>query len=190
MNKRIILFFLMGMLLTGCSKTETVMSASKSTDDTSGLESAIEEDAETNTRVSSDSEIYVYVCGEVLTPGVYPLQENARICDALAKAGGVTKEGNPEALNQAQCVEDGQTIYVPSIYETTENQAEEDGLVDINVADKATFMTLPGIGESKAALIVEYREEHGRFQSIEDLMDIPGIKEGVFNKIKDYIKVS
>ena len=64
-----------------------------------------------------------------------------------------------------------------------------DGKVDINTAEKNELMTLPGIGEAKADAIVRYREEHGTFQKIEDLMEVEGIKEGVFQKVKDQIKV-
>ena len=65
----------------------------------------------------------------------------------------------------------------------------DDGLLDINRASVADFMTLPGIGQSKAEALFQYREAHGRFSSIEEIMNVDGIKEGVFNKIKDSIKV-
>ena len=99
-------------------------------------------------------------------------------------------------------VEDGQQIYVPtkeevengtfggvSGEETVKNTESSDGKVNINTADKTQLMTLPGIGESKAAAIITYRETHGSFQSIEELMEINGIKEGVFQKIRDMITI-
>ena len=87
------------------------------------------------------------------------------------------------------------TIYVPGNDEeisvgNTQYPAVEDGLVNINTADKETLMTVPGIGESKADAIIAYRNEHGMFEKIDDLMNIPGIKDGVFQKIKEYIKVT
>lgn len=189
MNKLIVLILMVGMsLLVGCSGNETVMTA-----DTEGTKKGISDLKDTTEIVSATETatfLYVYVCGYVEQPGVYPLKPGARICDALELAGGVTSDGKPEALDQAQHVEDGQTIYVPGRYEDVENADVDDGLVDINKADKSMLMTLPGIGESKAELILQYREEHGDFEAVEDLMNIPGIKEGVYNKIKDSIKVS
>ena len=113
----------------------------------------------------------------------------SRIWDAIQAAGGTTPEAREEALNQAEHVVDGQTIYVPAREEETTESLTSDGRININAASKEEWMTLPGIGESKAETILEYRKEHGAFQSIEDLMNIPGIKEGVFNKIKEQIKV-
>lgn len=169
-------------MLTGCSADEEVMVADEQIE---GVQQ--EELQESHTE---ENEIYVYVCGHVKTPGVYTLEPESRICDALDLAGGVTEDGNPEALAQAEYVTDGQTIYVPGLNDETGISEKEDGLIDINTADKEMLMTLPGIGESKADIIIQYREEHGKFESIEDLMNIPGIKEGVFNKIKDGIRVS
>lgn len=187
MNKRIMIFLLFGVLLVGCSERNEVMTAQEGT--TIMAESTSDADITTVDSTKEKSFIYVYVCGYVEEPGVYPLPIGARVCDALELAGGVTKDGKPEALAQAEYVTDGQTIYVPSIYEESDLSNDEDGRVDINEADSSMLMTLPGIGESKAEIILQYREEHGAFETIEDLMDIPGIKEGVFNKIKDYIKV-
>ena len=69
------------------------------------------------------------------------------------------------------------------------HEEQEENVVNINRADKNTLMTLPGIGESKADAIIRYREEHGNFTAIEDIMNIPGIKQGAFDKIKDFITV-
>ncbi len=175
-------------LIQGCETKEDLFTAGD-------VNVAIQEttdEAQLVTEASSQEnrDICVYVCGYVYSPGVYCLEDGSRICDALELAGGVTEDGKPEALDQAEYIKDGQTIYVPSATDEVGLNEVDDGLVDINEADKAMLMTLPGIGESKADLIIQYRQEHGLFESIEDLMDIPGIKEGVFNKIKDSIKVS
>lgn len=204
MNKFIWVFLFLGVsLLMGCYQTAEVMTAKeqektlagqfdKEMEASSGEQRSEVESGSTDLRpVSEDSGqvIYVYVCGHVNEPGVYALVEDARICDALEMAGGVTEDGRPEALNQAEHMTDGQTLYVPGRDEVVTVQAEaEDGLLDINLADRESLMTLPGIGSSKADDIVQYREEHGAFAAIEDLMEIPGIKEGIFNKIKDKIK--
>lgn len=169
-------------MLTGCGQQEEI-SLERSVSESSSNE-------ETTSPVEND--VYVYVCGHVKSPGVYRLDSDARICDALESAGGVLEDARAEALDQAVSVTDGQTIYVPGLDETqnAENDSSgEDGLVNINQADVEQLMTLPGIGESKANVIVQYREEHGAFQTIEDLMQIPGIKQGVFDKIKNCIKV-
>lgn len=188
--KTIIIFLLMlGMcLIQGCRTKEDLFTAQ----DTNAAIQESTDEAQFVTEVSSQesNDVYVYVCGYVHRPGVYSLEAGSRICDALELAGGVTEDGKPEALDQAEHIEDGQTIYVPGGNDEISSGEVDDGLVDINQADKTTLMTLPGIGESKANLIIQYRQEHGDFEAIEDLMDIPGIKEGVFNKIKDSIKVS
>lgn len=204
MNRIICLFLFLGISwLTGCYHSPEVMTASEAQEESSekqtntgtmdlsdGQSEMDGADNSASTQAADSGQgIYVYVCGYVNAPGVYRLSENARICDALELAGGVTAEGRPEALNQAEHMTDGQTLYVPGMDEIVEAQADtDDGLVDINRADRELLMTLPGIGESKADVILQYREEHGAFAAIEDLMEIPGIKEGVFNKIKDKIK--
>lgn len=152
-----------------------------------------EERSEQETEQSgSDSVIQVYICGEVKHPGVYAFDRDTRIISAIEAAGGLTKEAASESINQAQKMEDGQQIYVPSKTEQQEMSTEKagkdaGGLISINQATKEELMTLPGIGEAKADSIISYREEHGSFQSTEELMKISGIKEGVYNKIKDYI---
>ena len=143
--------------------------------------------------------VYVYVCGAVNAPGVYELNEDARVFEAITLAGGMTAEAAPEAVSQARTVADGEQIYVPTVQEVqmqgsgvediVTGNADVNGKVNINTAGKEELMTLTGIGEAKAQSILDYREEHGRFGSIEDLMLIEGIKEGVFNKIKEDITI-
>lgn len=173
------------VVLVGCASQEEVSLTSQNQQETETEQQDFSETEQTD-------KVYVYVCGHVNTPGVYALENGSRICDALEQAGGVLEDAYAEALEQAVLVTDGQTIYVPGKDETAEaSQKGEaaDNKININQADVSEFMTLPGIGESKATLIIEYREEHGAFQSIEELMNIPGIKQGVFDKIKDNIKV-
>ncbi len=143
---------------------------------------------------------YIYVCGAVVSPGVYMLPENSRIFEAIASAGGLTEDAAKDAVNQAAFVTDGQMLRIPTMEEAaesaealadgTDGSSTEDGRLDINRATVAEFMTLPGIGQSKAESIVAYREAKGTFSSVEDLMKVDGIKEGVFNKIKNSIKVN
>ena len=184
--RKFIWLFLLLFFLTGCNR---VQGFEEETEFVSDSEQTTEVAGEM-TQPTSD-EIYVYVCGKVRAPGVYKVRSDDRIYTALVMAGGVTEDGNAEALNQAEGMTDGQTIYVPGYEEESESRTEEDdGLVDLNRATQEELMSLPGIGQSKADSIVKYREENGDFQSIEDLMKMPGIKEGVFQKIKDYIKIT
>lgn len=145
--------------------------------------------------------IYVHVCGEVVEPGVYSFSVGARIYDAVIAAKGLTKEAAETSINQARAVVDGEQIYIPSKKEIKKQQREDarknndsvndkqeaEGKVRINTATLEELMTLPGIGEAKAKSILQYKEEHGSFQSIEEIKNIQGIKEGVFSKIKEYI---
>lgn len=151
--------------------------------------------------------VCVYVCGEVVTPGVYELPEGARIYEALALAGGLGEEADLAAVNQAQELSDGMMIRIPAIGETTTqapvqtadggtaqaadvgNAGSTSGLVNINTADAAQLCTLPGIGETKAAAILAYREQHGSFASKEDLLNVSGIGESTYNNLESRIAV-
>lgn len=182
-------FVFIFLCLTGCKQEDMIITS----DDNGESLSKEENQMELTSEVMSEEElIYVYVCGHVVHPGVYSLQPDARIVDALELAGGITEDGNPIALDQAACMTDGMTLYVPGMNEMTGQETDsvtDDGLVNINTADKETLMTIPGIGESKADAIISYRNEYGNFSKVEDLMNISGIKEGVFNKIKAHVKV-
>lgn len=148
-----------------------------------------EETTETEiaTESVSQAEIYVYVCGEVCNPGVYVFPKEARVYEAIEAAGGLTAYADASGVNQADVLNDGMMIDVPKHVFGTEE--EDDGLVNINTASEEELMTLSGIGQSKAKAIISYRTQNGPFQNAEDIMQIPGIKEGVFVKIQDSIKV-
>jgi competence protein ComEA len=152
---------------------------------------------------------YVHVCGEVASPGVYQLPEGSRVYEAVAAAGGFTEDAASEYLNLAEPVQDGMKIVVPDREAETkpaeagiylagsgangdilgEDEDTSGGKVNINTADSAALMTLSGIGKSRAAAIIQYREEHGKFSSIEEIMQVPGIKEAAFQKIKQNITI-
>lgn len=144
-------------------------------------------------------EIVVYVCGEVMSPGVYELTEGSRIYQLIDMAGGFTLDASTDYLNQADILRDGTKIYVPTKEEAINmppeiseslsgyGDAYENGLININTASKEELMRLAGVGESKAMAIISYRQENGKFNSTQDIMQISGIKEGLYNKIKDYI---
>ena len=143
--------------------------------------------------------IFVYVCGAVQKPGVYELLPGQRICDAIEAAGGLSEQAAGDSLNQAEVLSDGQMLRVLTTEEAAAAtvqpgqetaESSRDGRVDINTADASALMSLPGIGQSKADAIIAYRNEHGAFKAPEELMNISGIKEGVYQKIKDSIKVN
>ena len=167
-------------------------SAKKNKDEMTG-------DSETNSR-----SFVVYVCGEVIKPGVYELEEGSRLIDAIDKAGGYTENASQSSINLASLLSDEQMIYVPSVKEVEEagvagvsvgidnknaSKGQENNLINLNTATKEDLMTLPGIGESKADKIISYRDENGGFKSPEGIMQISGIKDGLYNKIKDRICV-
>ena len=157
------------------------------------LEEAVVQEEDPAESPAENTHIFVYVCGCVNAPGVYELLPDSRLYEAIEAAGGMTEEAAAVCLNQAEKLTDGQKIYVPSVEEAAvpEGQGQsDDGRLNLNTATKEELMTLPGIGEVKAEAIIRYREEKGSFASVEELKEVEGIKEGVFEKVKDQIKVS
>lgn len=166
----------------------------------SGHHVEVSQDTEAEKKESTakaEKKIVIYICGQVKHPGVYEFSAGDRIAAAVKAAGGFTSKASWESVNQAEKMKDGQQIYVPSEEEAKEpssqNAAEDAGTsagkVNINTAGREELMTLSGIGESKAEDIIAYREEHGPFSKTEDIMKIQGIKEGIYNKIKDSITI-
>ena len=162
-------------------------------------ESAIEQpEAEIDTQQQS---IYVDVKGAVRAPGLYELSENERILDAIQLAGGYTEEANTNAINHAQKVEDEMVIYVPKIGEevpeltntvtmtSSSDSQNSNGKINLNKASVEDLTSLPGIGPQKAQAIIAYRDENGRFRSIEELKNVSGIGEKTYEKLKDLIEV-
>lgn len=150
--------------------------------------------------VSGGAECVIHICGAVLKPGVYRLPEGSRVVDAVDAAGGLTEDAAERGVNQAAPVSDGMQIVIPTREEAekgvfspvagaADNGTGKDGLVDINTADAAELMTLPGIGQTRADAIIAYRQQNGKFRSVEDIMKVDGIKEGSFAKLKDRICV-
>lgn len=161
--------------------------------------------------------VYVHVCGLVCMPGVYGLPAGSRIYEAIEAAGGFSEEAVPDYLNLAQVLEDGMKIQVPDREQAEEWKAQglsQPGIsagavsagvqtpggtgtgegsakarVNLNTASREELMTLRGIGEFRAEDIIHYREAFGGFKSIEDIMNVSGIKDAAFEKIKDSITV-
>lgn len=148
--------------------------------------------------------IKVDLKGAVQKPGVYTAQEGERVIDLINRAGGFLDDADQTKINLSQKVADEMVIYVPKVGEDSNvmeqvasffqpqqsgNEASSDGKVNINQADSTLLQTLPGIGPSKAEAIIEYRETNGPFKMIEDIMNISGIGEKTFEKLKNSITV-
>ena len=161
---------------------------------------------------ASVQKIVVHVCGAVASPGVYELDEGSRIIDAVNRADGLLLSAASDYVNLAAVISDGEKIWIPTVEEVNEleqnpeafssimetggntfvkeaSQTADSGKVNINTADKELLCTLPGIGNTRAESIIAYRENHGGFSNIEDIMKVSGIKENSFQKIKEYIVV-
>lgn len=170
-------------------------------------EVSLQADQMTDSSQNQEEAYYVYVCGAVQVPGVYMLHAQDRIYEAITMAGGLSEDASTISVNQAEMVSDGQMIFVPTVEEANagitmpqvsvvQDSAKEngdaagDGKVDLNTASLEELMTLPGIGETRANDILTYRMEHGAFAAVEEIMNVNGIKEGLYNRIKDNIKVN
>lgn len=153
-------------------------------------EVAIQEKEEKNT--SSDM-VKVDVKGEVHNPGVYTMTDETRVDDAIKEAGGMTEWADPASVNLAQRIQDEMVIFVASNQATSTESDEGNALagekVSINRASASEMETLNGIGPSKAANIIKYREENGPFSSVEDLVNVPGIGEKTLESLKERITV-
>ncbi len=145
----------------------------------------------------STEKIIIYIIGEIKNPGVYTLDVDSRILDAIEMAGGTTENADLENINLAYTISDGEKIKIPSINEEkdgnnidVENEIIENNSnsININTADISKLITLPGIGESTAQKIITYREENGKFKNIEDIKNVSGIGENKYNQIKNLIK--
>lgn len=145
-------------------------------------------------------QVFVDIKGAVMYPGVYELQPDKRIFDAIQLAGGYIENADTQLVNHAQKVQDEMVIYIPIKGEQLEDisshllmlpleSQNKSQKINVNTADAETLATLPGIGPSKAHSILSYREEKGRFQTIDDVRNINGIGDKTFEKIKDSITV-
>lgn len=190
----------------------------KTTKDNSEIE-ITEDNLTTNTAVENSNEtveenntIVVHITGEVNYPGVVVLKEGARVVDAIEAGGGETDEADLSSLNLAYMLSDGEKIYVPNKEEISqknlereyitsakddseqsENGAKSTGTnfkININTAKQEELTQITGIGDSTAKKIIEYRTQNGKFKSIEDIKNIPGIGDSKFNAMKEEITVN
>ena len=174
------------------------------------LENSNTEDKNTTGETKEESVIVVHVSGAVNQPGIVELSENSRIADAIEKAGGLKEEACIDEINLAYVLEDGIKIHIPTMEEQKENNNVENnnlyitdesktieknnnpqktGKININTATQEELETLPGIGPTTSLKIINYRNENGKFKSIEDIKEVSGIGESKFNTIKDMISI-
>ncbi len=153
--------------------------------------------------------IEVHVTGAVLRPGVYLFAEGSRVQDAITAAGGLTADADVSGVNLAAKLEDGQQLDVPGgsggggaassgatqsspafrVLPGIATETPQTDLININTASADELETLPGIGPTLAQRIIDYRTQHGPFQRIEDIMDVPGIGPSTFDQIQSLITV-
>jgi len=143
--------------------------------------------------------VWIHICGAVNNPGVYELPEGSRIYEAVDLAGGFAEDACEDYVNLAQVITDASRIMIPTtdevaegsifLQDTTAVAINDNGLVNINTADAEELCTLPGIGESRAEAIISYRNKTGGFDTIEQIMEVEGIKSGMYSKIQDKICV-
>lgn len=154
-----------------------------------------------------ESNITIYITGAVINEGVYKINKDSRIEDAIKQAGGLKENANIKEINLAYMLEDGMKIYIPQQNEnivedktegyinkeviTNENNTKnsENKIININTATQTELENLPGIGPSTALKIINYRKEKGKFKKIEDIKNVSGIGESKFSKIEKLIKV-
>lgn len=164
----------------------------------------------TNENNTNDDIVIIHITGSVKNPGIVKLKEGSRIEDAIESAGGLTENADITKVNLAYVVEDGTKIKIPSaseedigdediidsksgdniiIKENTVSSNNSTQTININKATEKEFETLPGIGPSLASKIIEYRNQNGKFESIEDIKNVNGIGDNKYEKIKDLITV-
>ncbi|MCP3764297.1 helix-hairpin-helix domain-containing protein [Domibacillus sp. A3M-37] len=147
-------------------------------------------------------EVAIDVKGAVSMPGIYMMSSDERVNDAINKAGGLTEQAEAAAVNLAQKVQDEMVIYVPAKGEEvpavqtmpvpsagSAGGTEQSSVININTADSTALQELPGIGESKAQAIIDFRETDGPFTAVEDLKNISGIGDKTFEKLAPLIKI-
>ena len=136
-----------------------------------------------------NKQIVVDVKGGVKRPNIYRLDEGSIVEDAIKIAGGTTSEADLIKINRAEKLSDNQEVIIPIKGQDVSSASSSSGKVNINTANETELDSLPGIGPAKAVEIIKYREENGKFKSIEEIKNIKGIGEASFEKLKDSIKV-
>ena len=170
-----------------------------------------EKDDEEKEEVNDNKKVIVDIKGSVVNPGVYEVDRTSRVMDVISLAGGLLEDADTSLINLAKVVSDEMTIIIYSKEEVSsdkeeclcdcplinndacikeeDTKVEEDNYVNINTCSKEELMSINGIGEAKAKAIIDYREKNGNFNTIEDIRNVSGIWDALFEKIKAYITV-
>lgn len=160
-----------------------------------GGQSEVTAGDEANANETETAMLVVDISGCVNTPGVYEVSDGTRLHQVIEQAGGLTKDADIDAINQAELVTDGQKILIPAKAESGTDrvsaaaQPANSGKININQADSIALQEIPGVGPATADKIIQYREANGRFQTIEDIRNVSGIGDKTFEKMKDKICV-
>lgn len=146
--------------------------------------------------------VTVHVAGQVANPGVYAVPAGGRVADAVIAAGGTASEADIEQLNLAARLSDGERIYVPRKGEAppavapasapgsaTKAGGTPAGPVDLNTATAEQLEALPGVGPATSKAILTYRGNHGRFRSVTELLEVPGIGPAKLEALRPLVKV-
>ncbi|AOF48865.1 helix-hairpin-helix domain-containing protein [Tetragenococcus halophilus] len=161
-------------------------------------ESAFQQATEDSEKTTEETgKIIVDIKGEINKPGVYELEGDARVKEVILEAGGLTKQAEEKQLNLAEKLQDQQMIYIPNKEEAEEMAIDGDketgdnneDMIDINAADINELQKISGVGPAKAQAIVDYREENGAFESVDELNEISGFGEKTVEKLRDSIKI-
>ncbi|MCO8129014.1 ComEA family DNA-binding protein [Acidimicrobiia bacterium EGI L10123] len=149
-----------------------------------------------DTTTTTAGPVVVHVAGAVVAPGVHQLPPGSRVIDAVEASGGLTPDADAGAVNLAAEVVDGSQVYVPRIGEVPpppppgpDGSSVEAGPVDLNAADATLLETLPGIGPATAAAIIDHRERHGPFATVDGLLAVRGIGEAKLAALRDLVRV-
>lgn len=211
-KQKIVLIIIISIITLGVAYYTYIM---KTNDEFNVEEQSLEVEKDTeeeNNEVKEEkSKIIIHVSGAVVNEGIVELEEKARVADAIEMAGGITEDAYMKDVNLATILEDGMKIYIPTkeevekqrentndsvskdtnldIYNNGSNTRKKNNKVNINTATKEELDTLPGIGESTANKIINYRKENGKFKTIEEIKEVSGIGDSKFEDIKDLIEV-
>lgn len=145
----------------------------------------------------NEGKIVIELKGAIVHPGIYEVKSGDRVSDAITQAGGVLENADDRTINQALLVTDQMMIYIPEkgeevieeSYTDVPTTEENKRKININQAEQAELIELHGIGQAKAQAIIDYREENGVFKSLEDIKNVSGIGDIIFENIKDSIMV-
>lgn len=141
-----------------------------------------------NSDNGDQNKITIGITGEVVRPGNYILEEGATMQDLIDKAGGTNNNADERAYYIDAKIEPNQEYYIAPKYDVKDVCAETPiEKININDADKETLMTINGFGDAVTTQLIQYRNDNGIFYTIEDIMDVNGIGNATFSKVKDYI---